>query len=151
MELRNISERKLKLIRLCIIIFFGLLLFSCKENRPERYSGVDYFVKQSDIGLFGDNNNIFRYNDADCQIAFNKGRKMLRLQTDEQIYYVNIVFGSLLNASNEVVNIEIDYKTQNNQFAASLEMIVVKMDDEKYWLWNENTKTGIILPIKYGI
>ncbi|MEF9931757.1 MAG: hypothetical protein RR770_05605 [Bacteroidales bacterium] len=129
------------------MILFVLFFCSCSGNdKPIVDGGIEYFITKDNIGLFVENRNVFNYNQLDCQIAFNEKRKMIRLQSDNQMFYVNIVMSIFPKAKDDFINVIINYKTQTEKLNTSLEMSVVKIDNQKYWLWNDNSKMGIILP-----
>ncbi len=141
------SSNKIK-IGLYIIIFVFPFIFSCDRNEnPENKISVEYFAGQVNIGVYLDGNNIFAYNESEYQIALNRMRKVLRLQTDGQEHYVNMLFSVFpLPGEGMRVNIDMNYKTLKDQRIISLVPVIIKKRDGKYWLWDEDMKIGIILP-----
>lgn len=130
-----------------LIILPALLLFVACHGRDKPLGGADadYFLKQNNPGLYVNGNNLFEYTDKDCQWAFNRIRGVARLQKDDQSYYVNMIFSSWPNQLKEDVNVEIDYKTSSQQRKTLFVMILLKSENGKNWLWNDESKTGVIL------
>lgn len=140
---RSILEKNLRWASSFTLLFTGLFLAACNGN--EKPSGdIYYFLKQTNPGLYVSGNNLFEYNEKECQWAYNKTRKVVRLQKDDQSYYVNMVFSSWPDLLNEDIDVEIDYKTGSQQRKTSFVMILLKSEYGKNWLWNDQTKTGVI-------
>lgn len=134
----------------CLYIILHLFfLFSCDGREgPEKETDITYFIKQTDAGLYVKGACLFRYTDTECQTALNAFRKMVRMQTDWQERYVNILFSSLPlpEEGAAAVQVKVLYKTEEEQGEVSLPMVTVKKRDGTYWLWNDDSRTGIILP-----
>ena len=142
------NKRRFNKWPVCLYILINmLLLFSCdKKEGPEKRADVGYFMKQGDIGLYVAGEQAFSYTDTECQLAMNELRKMVRMQTDWQERYVNMVFSALpLPEEGAAVQVKIHYKAENDEREISLDMVTVKKSEGNYWLWNEESKTGIIL------
>lgn len=143
------NKRRFNKWPVCLYIILNMLfLFSCDGREgPEKESDITYFIKQTDAGLYVKGACLFRYTDTECQTAMNALRKMVRMQTDWQESYVNILF-SFLPLPEEgaaAVQVKVLYKTEEGQGEVSLPMVTVKKRAGMYWLWNDESKTGIIL------
>ncbi|MEG0517853.1 MAG: hypothetical protein RR555_03155 [Bacteroidales bacterium] len=146
MDRASILRRDLGCTNFLIILPAVLLFVACHgRDKPLGGGDADYFLKQNNPGLYVNGNNLFEYTDKDCQWAFNKIRGVARLQKDDQSYYVNMIFSSWPNQIKEDVNVEIDYKTSTQQRKTLFVMILLKSENGKNWLWNDESKTGVIL------
>lgn len=144
------NKRRFNKCPVCLYIILHLLfLFSCDgKEGPEKETDVNYFIKQADAGLYVKGECLFRYTDTECQMALNKLRKMVRMQTDWQEQYVNMVFSALPlpEKGAEAVQVKVHCKTEEEQRELLLDMVTVKKHEGMYWLWNDDSRTGIILP-----
>lgn len=143
------NSRRFNKWPVCLYIILNMLfLFSCDgKEGPEKETDVTYFIKQPDAGLYVKGECLFRYTDTECQTALNELHKTVRLQTDWQERYVNILFSSLPlpEKGTAAVQVKVLYKTEEEQEEVSLPMVTVKKQNGIYWLWNDDSKTGIIL------
>ena len=74
------------------------------------------------------------------------------MQSDDQSMYLRMKISSVSISdpmNNSTVNAVISYKTgeKSLEIVESLKMEVLKSDDMLVWLWNEEYKVGVIMPL----
>ena len=128
--------------RLFCVMAFVLLLVSCNMKPEEKELDADTFVKFKDYGLVMGHKYLFKYNESTCQMVNNKGRRLLRMQNDTQSEFVNVVFGQ--------ESVELAYKLEKSGeiITLSMEMVVLKSEDMKVWLWSKEMNMGLIVSPK---
>ena len=128
--------------RLLCVMAFVLLLVSCNMRLEEKELDADTFVKFKEYGLVKGRKYLFKYNGATCQMVNNKGRRLLRMQNDTQSEFVNVVFGQ--------ESVELAYKLEKSGeiITLSMEMVVLKSEDMKVWLWSKEMNMGLIVSPK---
>ena len=128
--------------RLFCVMAFVLLLVSCNMKLEEKELDADTFVKFKDYGLVMGHKYLFKYNESTCQMVNNKGRRLLRMQNDTQSEFVNVVFGQ--------ESVELAYKLEKSGeiITLSMEMVVLKSEDMKVWLWSKEMNMGLIVSPK---
>ena len=136
-------------IVLAVILFMAII--SCNNSE----SGISFeqnrFLKCKDEGMVK-GGYLFRYDPATCQRVMNRGRKQLSLQRDDHFSYVNIEFEEHpLNIAedDQVVNVLLTYRLGKSlqQEKLHLEMDVLKSQDMKIWVWNEDMGVGLIVSL----
>ncbi len=136
----------------CILVLCGVV--SCNEG-PEMdgiSAEADRFLEKRTPGLVKGKNYKLLYNESAWQTMRNKQRMVLCIQRDDQSSYLHLKVepGSLGNTQDDhTVNVVLSYKTDVNgqEISEALEMEVLKSQDMQVWLWNEESKTGVIMPL----
>ena len=145
MDRKNTYTRKLLWNRLLIAVFGIVVLFSCnKEDKSEGY-GLQQFMKREECGLFGYGGFLFRYDEENCQFSINLARKQARMQSDSQEDYVNVQFSAFPSTASMKVEVAIRYKVGNEEIASRCLMETVKVEGNKFWLWDHESSLGIII------
>lgn len=130
-------------------LILGLLAISC--NRKEEIPvSVDFFLEQQTPGLIRGSKYLFSYNELNSQKVFNKRRKMVRLQRDNQSSYINVIFSTTPHeiSWDEIINgVEIKYalSPSDSEKRILLPFRLVKSNNYKFWLWNEDEGIGLIV------
>lgn len=125
-----------------------LLLVSCNRKLEERELDADTFVKFKEYGLVKGRKYLFKYNGSTCQMVNNRDRRLLRMQNDTQSEFVNMVFGEPgSGAENLKVDVELVYKLEKSgePIKLAMEMVVLKSEEMKVWLWNKELNMGLIV------
>jgi len=105
------------------------------------------FKVNTDEGLYVKGACVVRYVEETFQKSFNEKRKTYRIQSDDQITYVHIVFMSELPAmvDQEVICTITYTKEKGEETILIVKLVVAQIKGRTVWLWNELQKTGIIL------
>ncbi len=105
------------------------------------------FMANSNEGLYVKGACVVRYAEETFQKSFNEKRRTYRIQSDDQIVYLHIVFMSDLPAVvDQEVICNITYtKEKGEETILIVKLVVVQIKGPTVWLWNELQKTGIIL------
>lgn len=149
---QNRSSRKvlLPLLIIChILIFCG-----CNKGGDGVSDYYDRFAKKNAVGLVKDRNYIISYNKERGQYVYNRRRWSVRFQGDNQEYYVNVKLldfsGNRPQEGDQIYN-SIIYRTSEHseEKELSMPMVVVKVKDIRYWLWNEENRTGVIVDLPF--
>ena len=141
--LKNIDLAKM----LCVLAFM-LLTASCNMKLEEKELDADTFVKFKEYGLVKGRKYLFKYNESTCQMVNNRARRLLRMQSDTQNEFVNIVFGeSSSGTGNMKVEVELAYKLEKSDgiIRVAMEMVVLKSEEMKVWLWSKELNMGLIV------
>lgn len=158
-ETYNVASRKIAgRVSVSLSLFACLLpclllcipLCSCNKSAKGISVEADRFIEFEKEGLVKKRGYEFAYNDYDCQYVYNKNRKYVRLQRDDQSAYINVTSYELFSSPLEVgefVDIELVYRLSASagDNRESLSMLVLQAEDGKIWLWNETQKLGLIL------
>lgn len=130
------------------IIFAATLICiaaSCKnEDIQENNAGADAFMKEETPGLYRNNENILVYDKDIYQYAFNTARHTFMIQNNAQNRYLRCCLDGT-PTTDSPVNVEITTKGISNFDDTGLTMQVLKEENGKYWLYDSQSNTGIII------
>lgn len=127
-----------------------LALCSCNGEPKGLSAESDSFEKRDAVGLVKGKNYLLLFNKTDSQFVYNFKRKYIRFQADDQTCYVNAFFRDYpkdLVEINDVLMVELTYKERSavQEKKLTLPMILLKQQEQMYWLWNEEEKMGLIV------
>ena len=145
MDRKNTYTRKLPWSSLIIAAFAMAFLISCHKDEKRDGAGLQEFVKRTECGLWGHGGFLFRYDEANCQFSINTFRRQIRMQSDNQDDYVNILFSALPTPAMTKVEAELRYRVGNEEISNISNMETVKIDGNKLWLWDNSNCLGIII------
>ena len=128
--------------RMLCVLAAVLLLVSCNRKLEEKELDADTFVKFKEYGLVKGHKYLFKYNESTCQMVNNKSRRLLRMQSDTQSGFVNVVFGQ------EGVKLAYKLEKDDQIIELAMEMVVLKSEDMKVWLWSKEMNMGLIVSPK---
>ncbi|MBO5919432.1 MAG: hypothetical protein J6Q34_02950 [Bacteroidales bacterium] len=131
--------------RLLIAAVAVALLFSCRKDEETDGAGMQDFVKRVECGLWSHGGFLFRYDQENCQFSINHARRLVRMQSDNQEDYVNIIFSALPTPAMTKVEAALRYKVGNEEISNISNMETVKIDSNKFWLWDSSNCLGIII------
>lgn len=120
-------------------------LLSCNKENKKGGAGLQEFVKREECGLFGHGGFLFRYDEGNCQFAINTARRQARMQSDSQEDYVNVQFSAFPSPTSMNVEAALRYKVGNEEISCRCLMETVRVEDNKFWLWDNTNSLGIIL------
>ena len=179
MARKNTYTRRLLLSRLLIAAVAMAVLFSCRKYENTDGTSLQEFVQREECGLWGHGGFLFRYDEGNCQFSINPSRRQVRMQSDNQDDYVNILFSALPTPAMTKVEAELRYRVGNEEISnimfsafpthsmmkveAALRynvgneeisntsiMETVKVDGNKFWLWDSSNSLGIIIRLGGG-
>ena len=123
-----------------------ILIWGCKDDDIEHRTAElrNAFLEKNEIGVYNGNAPIILFQSDQHQIAYTGNGKSWRIQTDNQSQYFscrlneNAVTGKNLTASINVKGLE---EITEGTYTAT----VLKITDEKCWLWLPDSDTGLII------
>lgn len=124
-----------------------LTVSGCKDDETSADLGDKAFLQNIEYGLYVDNARTMVYQKYEHQISRSIDGKAFRLQTDNLSQLVACTFSSGPSSGGSV---EVALRTigipkiDNGTFLFA----VKKMEAGKCWLWNNETQTGIIVPVE---
>lgn len=136
-----------KVLLLVIAIF---LMLSCRKSNTETQDQLQHFLQRSEAGLWGYGGFLFKYSPQSCQFSINVMRRQVRMQEDSQQDYINIQFAVFPPAVEGYTEMKLTYKVGNEENSRNCTMAVMKNQDNKIWLWDEQNNMGIIIPHSWG-
>lgn len=135
-----------KVIIIMELILCSSLLMSCRDNEPDTPEKMS-FMERSDHGYYREVSALFVDDgDIDLQDCINKNRYQYRIQTNDQISFLNLRFSSAPRRLNSYVDMELEYQHNDTYIAEAIEMRIVKVDGSTIWLWNSKDLIGVIIP-----
>ena len=136
---------------------FPLVLALCASlllctGCPNVVSGLsedeEKFIANTVEGLYMDGSYVLKYDQTEHQVSENKTRRDYRIQNDDQTEMVNVTCGSQI-LLNHLVGCSVDFVSQRSFFERNLSFLVLKVDYDSQiaWLWNDDEKMGLIIPM----
>ena len=133
-----------------LVIAAMLLLLSCRKAENDSGSHLEQFLKMEESGLWGYGGYLFKYSYKNCQFSINPMRKQIRMQEDGQQYYVNIQFAVFPPASEGEIELQLTYRSGNEENQRKCIMTARKSEDNRLWLWDAQNNMGIIIPSSWN-
>lgn len=121
------------------LLVLTLFIFSCQKDKDIK---VETFLNQNQIGYYTQGSKLV-YNQTNCQLSANIIRQNFRIQNDSQQEFVNIKLEKL--GPDNILS-QISYCLNNYYQEKELSLTIIKQNQEFIWLWDNNSKIGIILP-----
>lgn len=136
----------LKII-LTAILFTGAVS-SCREKAIEIDSlEKELFLRESREGIYKNGEVIFAFDENRHQKAINSRRIQYRIQTDLQDTCLNVILESLPESAGVHITTSIDYRSPGEFVSSMSHLECSRASEDKLWLWNSSSLTGIILDI----
>ena len=130
--------------RFLILTLLILLVTSCVKVRTPHSVDEENFCNYSELGIYNEGKPLMVYDELTHQLSINPQRREFRLQNDEQDLFFALTVLSPLRFG-EIINCELHLKTQRVDNQYNLECDIVKVQNNKYWIWNEEYKSGVII------
>lgn len=115
-----------------------------KEPGESQSTEIDSMKEKSAPGLYVGGSETFVYDKTMHQYAFNSKRHTFRIQNSAQNRLVSCALSGAPSAGG-VVEVSITAKGITNFSDVSLAMSVIKSEGEKWWLYDSESGTGLII------
>lgn len=126
-----------------------LVLLSCRKTEDTGGSQLQQFLEMEESGLWGYGGYLFKYSHKNCQFSINPVRRQIRMQEDGQQYYVNIQFAVFPPASEGEIELQLTYRSGNEENMRKCIMTAQKNEENKLWLWDAQNNMGVIIPYEW--
>ena len=126
-----------------------LVLLSCRKTEDTGGSQLQQFLEMEESGLWGYGGYLFKYSHKNCQFSINPARRQIRMQEDGQQYYVNIQFAVFPPASEGEIELQLTYRSGNEENLRKCIMTSQKNEENKLWLWDAQNNMGVIIPYEW--
>lgn len=131
-----------------LLLTAALCTVSCRE----RYIEIDsmekeMFLKETEEGIYKEGQPLFKYKESHHQKALNPKRIQYRIQTDEQDTCLNVTMEAVPGSAGLHITTSIDYRSPGELISSMSHLECSRVADDKIWLWNSGSLTGVILDI----
>ena len=131
-----------------LILSTLVLAVSCKEKAIEIDSlEKEIFLRETREGLYRNGKAMFLYQSELHQKATNPRRIQYRRQTDEQDTCLNVAMDALPESPGVHITTSIDYRSPGDLISNMSHLECSRIYEDKIWLWNSGSLTGLILNI----
>lgn len=140
---------KNRIIYLLILAAGIMLTFTqCKDIDDNTLSPEqESFIEKTDYGVYA-SSVLFTYDENTCQTATGPAANSIRIQTDDMAKYVSVVLDAV-PALNKDLKGDVALKGIGNSSGGNGQSLkILKMQDGKVWVWNNDAKQGYLLPWK---
>lgn len=127
---------------IAIIVFCSMI--SCKPSEGISQEQIR-FMEKSQLGVYENGNDIYIFNNYAHQLGYDPiDKTFFRIQDDNQNGYCHIDFKNRTAVQvGQTLEIVVTTKTVNIE-NRTYNVEVVKVQDEKVWLWNGEKNIGFI-------
>jgi len=136
-------KRKTELMTLTLLLL--ITAASCRKVEIDSQE-KETFLTFTKIGFYPAGEPRFTYRDSVHQMCLNSSRGLFRIQTNIQDTFMNIVLDDNPYECRMVLS-ELDYYDHSIRTTDKFEFECSKKTDDKIWLWDGYTKTGIIISV----
>ena len=133
-----------------IIIIAAVALFvavSCRRIVEIDSVEKGIFMDETEIGCYKDGHDYLVYDPLLHQLALNPKRHTLRLQTDKQMEFYHIDMESYPRTVGVTILADIHMMAGRESMEFTMAFECSKMESGKIWLWNKESKLGVIIPM----
>ncbi|MCQ2169382.1 MAG: hypothetical protein MJY51_03035 [Bacteroidales bacterium] len=117
-------------------------LSGCNDSQPDPVLLSDGTPQLSARGK-----TIFRYEELNCQLGFNRSRAEFRMNTDNMSDYVFVTLDHIPSAVGEQVTAEeLSWTTASDvEYRKNVILEVLKLEDGIIWLWNSRDQMSLVV------
>ena len=133
-----------------ILVAALIMLLSCHKTEVTGENQLQQFLEMEKSGLWGYGGYLFKYSNRNCQFSINPMRKQIRMQEDGQQYYVNIQFAVFPPASEGEIELQLTFRSGNEENQRKCIMTAKKNEENRLWLWDAQNNMGIIIPSSWN-
>jgi len=123
-----------------------VLLCTCVRDVNIDSLEKEKFLENDRVGFYIDGEPVFLYVESIHQKAVNAARGVFRFQTDVQDTCLNVTYKSEPRNVGVHVLIDMDYIEPRDRINLEYEFECSRITGSKIWLWDSETKNGMILP-----
>lgn len=136
-------------IKFILVIITLCTVSSCRE-KPIIIDSEEkrIFLETEATGLYIKGKPTIIYSESDCQMTYNKKRRQFRIQTDSQNNYFNVILESVPKTKGVNIITKLDYRINGEEKSLIMLFECSNISEENYWLWDGDTKTGVIIKKK---
>lgn len=128
-----------------VVLVVLVLAVSCVERDDAISMGRASFQAQSDLSFMIASEVVHESNDNLHQVIYTKDKKMYMVTNTEQTEYYSLVMNNIPELNSEIVA-EIEHSGLDADFPnKKYVMTVIKAEQDKLWLWNEEGLMGFVL------
>ena len=119
-----------------------MAIAACRDNIfPE-------FVSDTNVHIEMNGATMLQYDEATCQMGFNRERRQFRMCTDSMSDYFSITMNMIPTAQGEKIKADLVWTTARDVMSRkNIALEVVKTEDDKFWLWNEQERISLVIEI----
>ncbi|WP_295957775.1 hypothetical protein [uncultured Alistipes sp.] len=119
---------------------------ACKDNEVD--AGHSYALLKKEVpGVYDNENNLFVYDNDIYQLAFNTRHRSFRIQNTSQSRYISCTLDAE-PVVDKYVSVTVETHGISSFPSQEMQALVLKRDQGKVWLWNAETKIGLILRLE---
>lgn len=120
-----------------------LLLCACTGHISQ-----NALLRNSTERLSVDGKDVLRYDKANCQLGFNRGKAEFRIHTDNMSDFCMITLDRVPTEEGITVTGDIVWTTQNAEHSRkSVAFDVLRVEGDKIWLWSGPSKVGAVVRV----
>lgn len=135
---------KKNIFKAILFLFAISLLVGCEQriNNPE----MDAFLSETAYGVYNDGVPLFVFDETLHQTATDDTKSYYRIQTDDQTQYIQMTITPRpATADNQTVTLKVESRGLEGVSDGDYTVKILQKNGA-YWLWDENTKRGFIIP-----
>lgn len=126
-----------------------ILLLSCMEKFPvilDSEEKENFFYSERE-GIYSEGKPVFILDKYRHQESVNQKRLQYRIQTDSQDTCLNIIMDKKPKTTGIHITVRTEYHLNGNPGSSVSVMECSRILDNRYWLWDSGSMTGIILSL----
>lgn len=125
-----------------LVILISLVTVSCSEKHHTD------FLPSEGICLEVTGKSILQYDEATCQLGFNRDRCEFRVLTDNASDYFVLQLSDIPAEEGETVFGKIKWTTPSRvESRKDVAFKVMKLEGDKIWLWNSSGKIAVCVSL----
>lgn len=106
------------------------------------------FVSDTNVHIEMNGKTMLQYDEATCQMGFNRERCQFRMCTDNMSDYFSITMNMIPSVQDETIKGDLTWTTDRDVISRkNIALEVVKAEGDKFWLWNEKERIALVIQI----
>lgn len=129
------------------MLFIIVALSSC--DKPRIIIDSDQkraFLVSEKEGYYRNDAAILLFDEELHQKVLNKKRRQFRIQSDTQNEFINIELEAFPKSEGVHILTKFHYRKSDADLSMTILLECSKLTEEKMWLWNKESKIGLIVP-----
>ncbi|MBR6054086.1 MAG: hypothetical protein IKP46_01950 [Bacteroidales bacterium] len=129
--------------RLSVIAILLVLLTACNRNKME-----PEILESPNLCLSIKGKTVFSYEENDCQISFNRDKRIFRIGDDTMDDFFTLTTGVIPSSVGEKVKGDLQWTSSNSiQSRKYVQFEVQKMENGTVWLWSKTDRIAAVVKI----